>query len=205
MTSINSIAAGDQGAGVSDMPIFPLNLVLFPGGSLPLKIFEQRYQEMTKTCLRDDAPFGVCRIRNGHEVGAPADREQTGCSARISDWEMPHPGLYHLNCVGQNVFRLIESRVADNGLIHGNVEWLVDNNDAIDTNHFDVCRNALERFVERAGERCLTGPPAFDDPAWISYRLAEVLPVDLQVKQELLEQRSTALRVSRIAELLQSA
>ena len=205
MASSSSIAAGDRHAGVSDIPIFPLNLVLFPGGPLPLKIFEQRYQEMTKVCLRDETPFGVCRIRKGHEVGAPAEHEQTGCSARISDWEMPHPGLFHLNCVGQMVFRLVDSHVEDSGLIHGDVEWLSDGDDAIDSNQLDVCRSALERFVERAGDRFLARPPAFDDAAWVSYRLAEMLPVDLQTKQDLLEQRSTALRVATIAELLQSA
>lgn len=188
-----------------NMPIFPLNLVLFPGGSLPLKIFEQRYQEMTKTCLRDDAPFGVCRIRKGHEVGASADHEQIGCSARIIDWEMPHPGLFHLNCVGELVFHVVDSHVEDNGLIRGEVEWLIDSGDAVEPHDFDVCRSALERFVEGAGEHFVTGPAAIDDPAWVSYRLAEILPVDVQVKQDLLKQRSTALRVSRIAELIQSA
>ena len=196
--------AGNRDADVSDMRIFPLNLVLFPGGALALKIFEQRYLEMTKTCLRDEVAFGVCRIRKGDEVGAPADHESIGCSARISDWEMPHPGLFHLNCLGEHVFHLVNSRVEDNGLIHGDIQWLTDSGGAADAHAFDVCRSALKRFVDHAGERFVSGPPAFDDPAWVSYRLAEVLPVDAQIKQDLLEQRSAALRVSRIAELLQS-
>lgn len=204
MPSSNRIVPGIHGTGMLAMAIFPLNLVLFPGSSLPLKIFEQRYQEMTKVCLRDDVPFGVCRIRTGHEVGAPADHERIGCSARIRDWEMPHPGLFHLNCVGEHVFRLVDSQIEDNGLIHGDVEWLIDSGDAIDAQAFDLCRNALKRFVERVGEHVVAGPPALDDPEWVSNRLAEILPVDLQVKQNLLEQRNTALRVSRIADLLQS-
>lgn len=204
MASNSPIAVGGQDAGASDIAIFPLNLVLFPAGALALKIFEQRYQEMTKVCLRDELPFGVCRIRKGNEVGAPADHETIGCSARINDWEMPHPGLFHLNCLGECVFRLVSSRVEDNGLIHGDVEWLTDTGGAADTRAFDVCRSALKRFAERAGERFVADPSAFDDPAWVSYRLAEVLPVDVQIKQDLLEQRSAALRVSRIAELLQS-
>jgi Lon protease-like protein len=204
MASDSPIAVNGQDAGASDIAIFPLNLVLFPGGALALKIFEQRYQEMTKACLRDELPFGVCRIRKGNEVGAPADHETMGCSARINDWEMPHPGLFHLNCLGEYVFRLVSSRVEENGLIHGDVEWLTDTGGAADARAFDVCRSALKRFVERVGERFVADPSAFDDPAWVSYRLAEVLPVDAQIKQDLLEQRSAALRVSRIAELLQS-
>jgi len=194
----------EHGEDVIRMPIFPLNLVLFPGGLLPLKIFEQRYQEMTKTCLRDDLPFGVCRIRSGHEVGAPADHERIGCSARIGDWEMPHPGLFHLNCTGERVFHIVESRVEDSGLIHGDVEWLTDDGGALDAHAFDVCRSALERFVEHAGDRFHAKPAMLDDSGWVSYRLAEILPVDVQIKQDLLEQRSTALRISRIADLLQS-
>ena len=205
MPSSSRIAADDQGASATTMPIFPLNLVLFPGGSLPLKIFEQRYQEMTKNCLRDDAPFGVCCIRNGQEVGAPAEHEPIGCSARIVDWEMPHPGLFHLNCAGEAKFQLVDSHIQKNGLIRGSVEWLVDNGGPVEPREFDACRHALERFIEHAGERFLTGPTALDDPSWVSYRLAEILPVDVRVKQDLLEQRSTAMRVSRIAELLQSA
>ena len=205
MPATDRIGAGDQGANASNMPVFPLNLVLFPGSSLPLKIFEQRYQEMTKNCLRDDAPFGVCCIRNGQEVGAPAEHEAIGCSARIVDWEMPHPGLFHLNCTGESIFQLVDSHTQDNGLIHGQVEWLSDSAEGVEPLEFDSCRNALERVVKHAGARFVTGPIALDDPSWVSYRLAEMLPVDVRVKQDLLELRSTALRVSRIAELLQSA
>jgi len=199
------IVKDEQDEGMSDIAIFPLNLVLFPGAALALKIFEQRYQEMTKNCLRDDAPFGVCCIRNGQEVGAPAEHEAIGCSARIVDWEMPHPGLFHLNCTGESIFQLVDSHVQDNGLIHGQVEWLSDSDEGVEPLELDSCRNVLERVVKHAGARFVTGPTAFDDPSWVSYRLAEILPVDVKVKQSLLEQRSTALRVSRIAELLQSA
>ncbi len=68
-----------------------------------------------------------------------------------------------------------------------------------------MCRSALERIVEQAGDRFVSAPNAFDDPAWVSYRLAEIIPVATPVKQNLLEQRSAAERVSRIAELLQSS
>src|SRR4029079_8619918 len=81
---------------MSVLPIFPLNTVLFPGALLPLKIFEQRYVDMTKACVRDHSDFGVCRIREGREVGLPAVPEHIGCSAQIMDWEMPPLGVFHL-------------------------------------------------------------------------------------------------------------
>jgi Lon protease-like protein len=190
---------------LNDIAIFPLNLVLFPGGLLPLKIFEQRYVEMTKTCLRDDVPFGVCLIRHGHEVGTPAEHEQIGCSARITQWDMPHPGLFHLACVGENAFRVVESRTAKNGLILGRVEWLSRDSEAIEPRHLDACRSLLEALVKRTGEDIFAGPAAFDDPEWVSYRLSELLPLDGKRKQALLEQRSTGRRLAAISEALQSA
>ena len=80
-------------AGIQEVAIFPLNAVLFPGGQLALRIFEQRYMEMAKKCLRDDEPFGICLIRSGREVGAPATPEPIGCMARIVEWDMQRLGV----------------------------------------------------------------------------------------------------------------
>jgi Lon protease-like protein len=187
------------------IPIFPLGLVLFPGAKLLLKIFEQRYLEMTKACVRDDTAFGVCCIRHGQEVGAPAEHEQIGCSARIAEWDMPHPNMFHLICTGERVFRVLDLRIESSGLIVGTVQWLASDTDGIEANSFDVCRNALESFAKQAGESVFAGPAQFDDPEWVSYRLSELLPIDWQRKQTLLEQRSTAQRLAAIAEMLQPA
>lgn len=187
------------------IPIFPLGLVLFPGSALPLKIFEQRYVEMTKACVRDNAIFGVCRICHGHEVGAPAEHEQIGCSARIAHWDMPHPNLFQLVCIGERTFRVIDSSINANGLILGRVQWLASDLYAIDTENFSICREALERVAKQAGDQIFSGPAQLDDPEWVSYRLAELLPIDSKQKQALLEQRSTAQRLTSIARMLQPA
>lgn len=190
--------------GTLQMPIFPLGLVLFPGALLPLKIFEQRYLEMTKACVRDDTVFGVCCIRHGQEVGTPAEHEQIGCSARIAEWDMPHPNLFHLVCTGERVFRVGDLHVESNGLIVGTVQWLAGDNDGIDAANFEVCRTALERVTKQIGETMFAGPLQLDDPEWVSYRLSELLPIDWQRKQALLEQRSTAQRLASISGMLQS-
>jgi len=80
-------------SGVRDLAIFPLNAVLFPGGLLPLRIFEQRYMDMAKACLKTDEPFGICLIRSGYEVGAPATPESIGCTAKIVEWDMQQLGV----------------------------------------------------------------------------------------------------------------
>ncbi len=185
------------------LPIFPLGLVLFPDAMLPLKIFEQRYLEMTKGCVRDDTAFGVCRIRHGQEVGAPAQHEPIGCSARISQWDMPHPNLFHLLCTGERVFRVVDTKVEANGLIIGEVQWLSSDGGGVDADSFGICRGALERVTQRIGDDAFAGPARFDDPEWVSYRLSELLPIDWQYKQSLLEQRSTAQRLATISRLLQ--
>src|SRR5687767_8139732 len=106
------------------VPIFPLGTVLFPGGLLPLKIFEQRYLEMTKACLKDNTPFGVCLIREGLEVGTAAVPETVGCLATIEQWDMPHPGLFHLAARGGERFRIRDMEVAANHLISATVDTL---------------------------------------------------------------------------------
>ena len=101
----------------TSIPIFPLDTVLYPGGLLPLKIFEQRYLDMTKACVRDATPFGVCRIREGVEVGLPAVPEPVGCTALIEEWEMPHLGVFQLQTRGQHPFRIVHQTTQSDGLI----------------------------------------------------------------------------------------
>ena len=89
------------------LPLFPLHTVLFPGGLLPLKVFEQRYVEMTKACMKGDRPFGVCLIVKGEEVagqgrGTP-EIATVGTLARISDWDVPQAGILHLATIGQSL------------------------------------------------------------------------------------------------------
>jgi Lon protease-like protein len=91
MLLLNLFSAGGRRESV---PLFPLQAVLFPGSLLPLRIFEARYMDMAKECLKADTPFGVCLIREGEEVGAPALPEPVGCLARIaegSDTSVPLP------------------------------------------------------------------------------------------------------------------
>jgi Lon protease-like protein len=181
--------------------IFPLGTVLFPGGTLPLKIFEQRYIEMTKACLRDERPFGVCLIREGREVGDPAVPEAVGCLATIETWDMPQLGLFQLVTRGGDRFRLLESRVAKNGLITGSIERIRPDENAgavVDP----ACREVLTLIIDRVGESHFPKPIALDDPVWVSYRLAEVLPFDGAVKQALLEIESASERLLRLRELL---
>jgi Lon protease-like protein len=180
--------------------IFPLGTVLFPGAALPLKIFEQRYIEMTKTCLRDDRPFGVCLIREGREVGDPALPQSIGCLAKIEQWDMPQMGLFHLLSRGTERFRLAESRVAKNGLITGVIERLPPEEASADVD--DTCRRVLEAIIERMDVSAFPKPFQLDDASWVGFRLGEVLPLDMRIKQELLEMTDASQRLARIRAVL---
>ena len=187
------------------IPIFPLNTVLYPGSQLALKIFEQRYLDMTKACVRDGTPFGVCRIREGQEVGLPAVTEHIGCTALIAQWEMPHLGVFHLQTRGQQAFRILHQATQSDGLIRAEVEFLAEAGGDVSPESFALCRRVLEQIVEKVGADYFFPPLAYDDPRWISYRLAEVLPLEARDKQELLELRDDGARLEHLHAYLQQA
>jgi hypothetical protein len=190
---------------MTSIPIFPLNTVLYPGGMLPLRIFEQRYLEMTRDCLRDTTPFGVCRIREGVEVGKPALPESVGCTAVIAEWEMPHLGVFHLKTRGQQRFRIRKQTIQPGGLIRAEIEMLEEVPGSANEEALVLCRRVLEQIISRLGTGFFFAPPGYDDPRWVSYRLAEVLPLALEEKQALLETRNDNDRLMRLYGLLKSS
>jgi len=174
-------------APAAELPLFPLNTVLFPGGLLPLRVFEQRYLEMAKSCLRDGTPFGVCLIREGAEVGTPAMHENIGCLAHITQWDMEQLGLLQLVAHGGRRFRVLATRIRADGLILGSIERLAEETDAPIAEKFGACRQLLERIVDEHGERLFAKPFLLDSSAWVGARLAEMLPLPAATRQKLLE------------------
>jgi uncharacterized protein len=189
---------------MSDVPLFPLNTVLFPGGRLPLRVFEQRYMDMAKACLRDASPFGVCLIREGREVGAPATPVAVGCLARIGTWDMPQLGMLHITARGEQKFRILERRIESGGLARAAIELLPPDKDAPVPPECASCVQLLERVIEQ--QAGLFEPPhRLESASWVSARLAEVLPLPLPAKQELLELDDGRARLERVAALLRPA
>jgi Lon protease-like protein len=186
---------------MTEIALFPLNTVLFPGGRLPLRIFEQRYMDMAKACLRDGARFGVCLIREGREVGAPAVPVDTGTLARISAWDMPQLGLLHVTALGEQRFRVLGRRVQADGLAMGSIELLPQDEDASIPEDCTPCVRLLERVIEQ--QAGLFEPPhRLDSASWVGARLTEILPLPLPAKQELLELTDARERIERLNALL---
>jgi Lon protease-like protein len=156
---------------------------------------------MTKACLKDNQPFGVCLIREGREVGNAAVPETVGCLASIEQWDMPHPGLFHLVARGGERFRIRDMQVAANHLISAAVEPIAPDApvDAVDP----LCREVLQAIIAKVGAERFPAPLRLDDATWVGYRLAEVLPLEAKFKQELLELTDAATRLERLRAMLE--
>jgi uncharacterized protein len=185
-----------------DVPLFPLGTVLFPGGLLPLRIFEQRYMEMSKGCLRGGTPFGVCLILDGAEVGAPATHEDLGCLARITQWDMQQLGLLQVVTQGTERFRVLTERIRSDGLIVADIEILPEVADSPMPEKFRACRELLDRIVADHGERLFAPPFLLDSSTWVGARLAEVLPLPAAARQKLLALDDSVQRLEILQRLL---
>jgi Lon protease-like protein len=175
--------------------------VLFPGGRLPLRIFEQRYMEMAKACLRDGEVFGVCLIIEGSEVGAPALPAEVGCLARIGAWDMPQLGMLHVTAVGTERFRIERRWAQADGLQRADIALPGADADAPIPGDCARCVRLLERVL--AEQPQLFEPPArLDSCSWVGSRLAELLPLPNETKQALLELADARVRLERINALL---
>jgi hypothetical protein len=181
-----------------------LNAVLFPGGRLPLRIFEKRYMDMARACLRDGSPFGVCSIREGAEVGAPAVPAEVGTLARIASWDMEQLGVLQIVALGERRFRILERRVEADGLARARVKLLAEDADAAPPPSCGASVRLLERVLSE--HAALFEPPhRLDSSAWVGARLAELLPLPLAEKQALLEMSDAAQRLARLNALVAGA
>lgn len=186
----------DLAARRETLPIFPLNTVLFPDALLPLRIFEVRYMDMARACLRESSPFGVCLIREGQEVGAPAVPENIGCVARLEQPDMEELGILKVVAHGTERFRIVSSEVDKHGLIVAEVERVEAEADAIEAPGLAECAEFLRKLIAGIGAERFAEPYLYDNATWVGFRLAEILPLRNDVKQKLLEVTDATLRLA---------
>ena len=168
------------------IPLFPLNTVLFPGGPLPLRIFESRYLDMISRCMKDDVPFGVLLIRDGHEAG-PATTFNVGTLARVTDWYQGSDGLLGITAIGGERFRLCSSERQVDGLNMGEVELLPAVQSMALPDQYQFLQPILESVLNDLGRLYEDLERQYDDAVWMAWRFVEILPIDLEEKQALLE------------------
>ncbi|MGH8253766.1 MAG: LON peptidase substrate-binding domain-containing protein [Steroidobacteraceae bacterium] len=190
---------------MSELPLFPLRTVLFPGGLLPLRIFEARYVDMVGRCMREAGEFGVLLIssESRSEAGPIGDLAAIGTSARIVDFHALPDGLLGLMCRGARRFRLRSRRVQPDGLYIGDVEWLAEPApSAIAAEHVPLTR-LLRRVLKELGDTARHLDADFDDAGWVSNRLAEFLPLERSAQQQLLEVDDPQQRMRALAPLIE--
>ena len=188
----------------ADIPIFPLGTVLLPDSLLALRIFEQRYVDMTKACIGNDSVFGVCLILDGREAGEPAVPHAIGCTARIVDWDVPAPGLFKLTARGEQVFRIDERSVQRDGLIRARVTLIVPPPAQPLAPAYVGLRALYDRIVERFGENVFPSPQRPEDGGWLCHRLTDLLELPMAAKQRVLETIEPTARQALLWDLLRA-
>ena len=183
------------------IPLFPLNVVLFPEGELKLRIFEPRYIDMVSDCLRNDTGFGVCLIQEDKDMSNSADFFSMGTYAKIIDWSQMEDGLLGIVIKGEKRFRVNSHKRSKNNLRIGEIDWLSNDDNPMPAsyqNFSDLLKEIVVRYELPIGNM----PDRFDEANWVSERLAELLPFDLPIKQEILEMNSASNRFEYMETLL---
>lgn len=170
-----------------EIPLFPLNTVLFPGGIQRLKIFEQRYLDMAAHCLRQRSPFGICLIASGQETGPAAKPHAIGTLAEIVEADMPQLGILHLTVRGTRRFRLLNHAAQADQLLVGQAEMLAEPEATPFPENRQRLLPVLQRVLKDMGEAQFPLPHHLEEATWVGYRLVEILPVQGLAKQKLLE------------------
>jgi Lon protease-like protein len=189
------------------IPLFPLHTALFPGMSLPLHVFEPRYQELVRRCLEADRLFGVCLIRSGEEVGGPAEPYAVGTTCEILSVTPLGNGRMHLSTVGRETFRVLRL-FHERPYTEAEIEVLPPGAPGVPGDLPERVRECAARYIR--GLLVLHGEPdtSFDlptDPYVLSCLVGSVLQVPLAVRQELLETGIVEERLRRELELLEAA
>ncbi len=206
---------------LSCLPLFPLGAVLYPGGLLPLRIFEVRYLDMIGKCHKTGAPFGVVALTQGSEVRKPEDGpggdgfaseafNTVGTLATISSFSVPQPGLMVIRCTGAQRFEISSREKLKHGLWIADVTRLEDDQSIQVPDDLRAAANALGKLIKTLQERAvppdqmpLQPPYRLDDCGWVANRWCELLPMPLELKQRLMELNNPLVRLELVSDILE--
>lgn len=186
-----------------DIPLFLLPAVLFPGAELQLRIFEPRYLSMLSECARQDTDFGICLTLPGVTTGGAPAPAAVGTLARLVDFDHLESGILGIRVRGGSRFRVASVRVRDDGLVRAwAAVWETEPAQPLPA-EFGLLATILERLVEQMRSPWGNSPRScYDDASWVSWRLAELLPLPLLERQQLLEHTDPARRLADLRDLL---
>lgn len=186
-----------------DVPLFPLGTVLFPGGPLKLRIFEARYLDMISDCMRNDTGFVVVLLQSGGEAGnepGTATFHATGTLAKVVDWDQYDDGVLGITAVGQVRATVQSARRRKDGLNVGDVTYLPADPALALAESDQYLVRLLEQLMEQLGDQYAHVERHFADAGWVASRLAEILPLDDELKQTCLELNQPLERLQIVAD-----
>lgn len=176
--------------------LFPLNTIIFPGGILPLQIFEQRYLSLIKDCMKNETGFVIVLISEGKEVGAAPQIYSVGCYVEIIDWESLPNGLLGISIQAKERVRLSNISVRDDGLLlaetsplESSLESALDKQPTL-PDVFLPLADTLKQLMQHPFAKRYQDSIDYENVADICYRLSELLPISNKEKQLLLETES---------------
>ena len=212
---------------LNSLPLFPLGTVLYPGGLLPLQIFEVRYLDMIGKCHKTGAPFGVVSLTEGQEVRRPAKANGTdtgpgtdgfaqeafhtvGTLAKITEFSVPQPGLMVVQCHGLQRFNINRREKLKHGLWIADVCQLVEDQAVKIPEDLQKTADALAKLIHKLSQNS-TGeeklpvlkPFQLTDCGWVANRWCELLPMPLTLKQQLMELDNPLLRLELVCDILE--
>lgn len=185
------------------IPLFPLQTVLFPGGPLPLRIFEPRYLDMVSHCLKSGTGIGVVLIRDGSEVGVAATTHEVGTVSQITYWNRLSNGILGITVRGEQRFQILSQQVQSSQLVLADVELIPNDPELAIPHKYQPMVSFLHQIIEQLEPPYTTMPTKYDDASWISARLVELLPMDLSQKQLFLKLDDPIQRLDRLDAILQ--
>ena len=197
---------------LQSLPLFPLGTVLFPGGVLPLRIFEVRYLDMIGRCHKAGAPFGVVSLTQGNEVRQPGTIEAfstVGTLATITEFDTPRPGLMMIRALGAQRFRITSRDQMKHGLWIADVERMAADMAVAIPDDLKVTATALGKLIESLQQKVdspeqmpLQAPWHLDDCGWVANRWCELLPLPVPLKQRLMELDNPLVRLELVSDVL---
>ena len=187
-----------------NVPLFPLNSIILPGGRIPLQLFEPRYIDMLTRCLKEDRGFVVVLLREGAETEARASFYDMGTYVRIIDFQQLDNGLLGITVEGDCKVSVVRSWQQEDGLNVGDVECLIAEAESDVPERYHELPSVLRALFRHPVVKDLEMDVDYDDPRHIGWRLTELLPLDKQEKQRLAELQDPLERLDRLQQLLEA-
>ena len=187
---------------LKNAPIFPLRSIVLPGGLFPLRIFERRYLDMVTTCIKNNEGFCISLVKKEEPDLYVKDVFEYGSWVEITDWNKLQDGLLGITVEGKNIVKISNTSLDKENLLRGTIkkldlekEYLIPQKYLVLSKFYKKIYPNLKNFINFKEER-------FADASWIGYRLTELLPIELELKADLISTTDAIERLEKINQIM---